>query len=202
MGSTMSAAPNGRTPASLSGRSASPTTPQPRFVRFSPSAIPTTTPVTSPGRDATPNRRGADAERENDGRNPDPKQQQQPVEDPPPDRAEDPLPEEQRQPDRKEESRGNRHPDGDPDVDRDPLDLVDHLAELGLRQLDVRANETLYRILRRPELPEEARRILGRNARVGRVIGRGRRRILGGGCGRLRLVQWGGLPASTWGTGR
>ena len=124
------------------------------------------------------------------------------MQDPPPDRAEDPLTEEQRQPDREQESGRNRYANGDPAIDGDPLDLVDYLAKLGLRQLDVRTNETLSRILRGPELREEARRILGRNARIGRVIGRGRRWILGGGCGRLRLVQWGGLPASTWGTGR
>ena len=87
------------------------------------------------------------------------------MEDPPPDRAEDPLPEEQRQPDGEQEPRGNRHADGDPDIDGDPLDLVDHLAELGLPQLDVRTDEALQRVLRRPELPEEARRILRRDAR-------------------------------------
>lgn len=124
------------------------------------------------------------------------------MEDPPPDRAEDPLAQKQGQADRKEKSGGNRRADGNPGVGRDPLDLVSNLAELGLRQLDVGTNEALCRILRGPELLEEPWRILGRDGRVGCVIGRGRRRILGGGCGRLRLVQWGGLPVSTWGTGR
>ena len=124
------------------------------------------------------------------------------MEDPPPDRAEDPLAEEQRQPDRKEQSGGSRRGDGDPGIDRDPLDLIDDLADLGLPQLDVGTNEALDRILRCPELLEQARRILRRDLRIGRRPGGGRRRIVGGGCGRLRLVQWGGLPASTWGTGR
>jgi len=124
------------------------------------------------------------------------------MEDPPADRAEDPLAQEQRQPDSKEKSGGNRRADGDPGVGRDPLDLVSNLAELGLRQLDVGTNEAPCRILRGPELLKEPGRILGRDRRIGRRLGRGRRRIVGGGCGRLRLVQWGGLPASTWGTGR
>ena len=124
------------------------------------------------------------------------------MEDPPPDRAEDPLAEEQRQPDRNEESGGNRRGDGDPRIDRDPLDLIDDLADLGLPQLDVGTDEALDRILRCPELLEQARWIRRWDLRIGRLLGRGRKRILGGGCGRLRLVQWGGLPASTWGTGR
>jgi len=62
------------------------------------------------------------------------------MEDPPPDRAEDPLAEEQRQSDREEESRGDRRADGKPGIDRDPLDFVDDLTELGLRQLNVGAN--------------------------------------------------------------
>jgi hypothetical protein len=122
------------------------------------------------------------------------------MEDPPPDRAEDPLAEEQRQSDSEEESGGDRRADGEPGVDRDALDLVDDLAELGLRQLNVSADQPLGCIPGSPELLEEAGRILGRNRRVGRRIGRRWRREVGWGCG--RLVQWGGLPASTWGTGR
>jgi hypothetical protein len=71
----------------------------------------------------------------------------------------------------------------------------------------VGADQPLGRIARRPELLEEARRVLGRNRRGRGVRGRvggglrlGWRREVGWGCG--RLVQWGGLPASTWGTGR
>jgi hypothetical protein len=62
------------------------------------------------------------------------------MEDPPPDRAENPLAEEQRQSDREEEPRGDRRADGEPGIDRDPLDLVDDLAQLGLRQLDMGAD--------------------------------------------------------------
>jgi hypothetical protein len=124
------------------------------------------------------------------------------VEDAPPDRAEDPLTEEQREPDRNQKSSGDRRADGDTGVDRDTLDLVDDLAELGLPQLDVGTDEALEGVLRGPELLEKARRILRRVGRIRRRLGRGRGRIVGGGCGRLRLVQWGGLPASTWGTGR
>ena len=85
------------------------------------------------------------------------------MEDPPPDRAEDPLADEQRQPDGNEESGGNRRSDGDPGIDSDPLDLIDDLADLDLPQLDVRADEALDRILRCPELLEQARRILRRD---------------------------------------
>ena len=124
------------------------------------------------------------------------------MEKPPTDRAEDPVAEEQRQPDRNEKSGGDPGADGDPGVDRDPLDLVENLAELGLPQLDVSTKEAFEGVPRRAELLEQPRRILRRVGRIRRRFGRGRKRIFGGGCGRLRLVQWGGLPASTWGTGR
>jgi hypothetical protein len=129
------------------------------------------------------------------------------VQQPPPDRTEDPLPEEQRQADRDEESGNDPCADGDPGEDRDLLDLVCDLGELGLRQLDMGADETLRGLSRRPDLSAEAWRIAsgspcaGRGGIARRGIGLGRRPgvglrrwLVGAGCGRLRLVQWGGLP--------
>jgi hypothetical protein len=126
------------------------------------------------------------------------------MEDPPADRAEDPLPEEQRQADREEE--GGRDPRGDGNAaeDGDLLDLVEDLADLGLRQVYMRADEPLARCLRRADLFAEARRLFGRRVGAGfgcgecrgiqPGIGSGRGLGVGAGCGRLRLVQWGGLP--------
>jgi hypothetical protein len=74
------------------------------------------------------------------------------VENSPADRAEEPLAEEQRQPDREQQAGDDGGRDRNASEDRDPFDLVDDLADLGLDQGDVRLEQALGRVLRRADL--------------------------------------------------
>jgi hypothetical protein len=79
------------------------------------------------------------------------------VEQPPADRAEDPLPKEERQPDREQERREDPGPDRQADEARDSLDLVRDLLELRLGQLDVGLDEAPAGVARRADLGTQAR---------------------------------------------
>jgi hypothetical protein len=81
------------------------------------------------------------------------------VEQAPADRAEDPLPEKQRQPDREQQPGEDPRPDRQADEARDALDLVRDLLELRLGQLDVRLDESPAGVERRADLrPQPGRR--------------------------------------------
>jgi hypothetical protein len=160
-------------------------------------------------RKAPTDSRGADPNGEQDRGDPDRGKQEQAVEKAPSDRTEDPLPEEQRQADAKEQPGREPDSDRDPNEDRDALDLVGDLADLGLGKLDVSADQPLRGITGGADLLAQAgclyiRRRPGSRRRVRRVGGRVRR-TGGVGSGRRgqRLVQ-GGLPicARSGGTGR
>ena len=99
---------------------------------------------------------------------------QQAEEDPPADRAEDPLAEEQRQPDPEQEDGEDRGADGDPDEDRGALRGVADLLELGPRQLDVRVDQPLRRVTGRADLLAQAGGGLGTGRRSGRSAAGGR----------------------------
>ncbi len=81
----------------------------------------------------------------------------------PADGAEEPLAEEQQQPDPEEERGKDEDPDGCADERDHPLDLLDDLGQLRLREVDVGPKQALPGRKRRPELgPQSARGLRAR----------------------------------------
>ena len=147
--------------------------------------MPTTT-ATSSARPIRPRRH---AEGHEDRRHGDRQEEQDPVDDTPAHRAEDPLPDQQRRPDDGEEDREDDEHEGQAAERRDLPDLAGDRAGFGLGELDVRHRERDQGVARRRELCPQARRGRAR-ARVG-PPGDGSTRV--GGVGG---VGWFGLGAS------
>jgi hypothetical protein len=92
------------------------------------------------------------------------------VQDPPAHRAEQRLADEQRQPDGKQEADRDQRSDRNAGEGNDALDLVHHVGELRLGEVDVGADQVGDGRLGVPELPAQP----GRRSAVGGSVG-GRR---------------------------
>jgi hypothetical protein len=102
------------------------------------------------------------------------------VEDPPADRAEQPFADEQAETDGHNEPGEQDRGDGDAGQDRDRLDLVEDVAQLGAGEVAMRGEESLRGRAGPTQLVPEASRVRFRRWLAGRRRGRVRLRVVQG----------------------